>query len=102
MNKIFILVLINFIFSIHHSFAQTHIIGKLLNNDKEAIPFATVALLKAKDSSIVKGTYTDGDGKFEFEKTPIGKYLVKSMVVGMQSTFSQSFDIITDQNRVLI
>lgn len=102
MNKIFILVLINFIFSIHHSFAQTHIVGKLLNNEKEAIPFATVALLKAIDSSIVKGTYTDGDGKFEFEKTPIGKYLVKSMVVGMQPTFSQSFDIITNQKELVL
>ena len=70
MNKIFILILINLVFSIHYSYAQTHIIGKLLNNDKEAIPFATVALLKAADSSIVKGAYSGENGAFEFEKVP--------------------------------
>jgi hypothetical protein len=102
MNKIFLLVLISFIFNIHRTFAQTYIVGKLLNTEKEAIPFATVALLKSSDSSIVKGTYTDVDGKFEFEKLSIGKYLVKSMVVGMQPTFSQPFDIITAQKELVL
>ena len=37
--------------------SQTTIKGKLVTKENEPIPFATVALLKAKDSSIVKGNW---------------------------------------------
>ena len=102
MKKIIPLLFLNLLFSFRSSYAQSRFTGKLINSDKEPIPFATVALLKSADSSIVKGTYTDGDGKFEFEKIIIGKYLVKSMVVGMQPTFSNVFEIIDGQKELLL
>jgi iron complex outermembrane receptor protein len=102
MKKIFILLLINFIFSINHSLAQTHIVGKLLNNEKEAIPFATIALLKAIDSSIVKGNITTDKGEYEFEKVQVGKYLIKAMVVGMEKTVSKPFEINNTQKEVVL
>lgn len=98
MKKIIPLLLI----IVQQTFAQTHIVGKLTNNEKEPLLFATMALLKATDSSIVKGTYTDADGKFEFDKIANGNYIVKSMVVGMQSAFSKPFDITDGQKEILL
>ncbi len=82
--------------------SQTTIKGKLVTKENEPLPFATVALIKAKDSSIVKGNYTKEDGTFEFEKTPTGNYIIKGMVVGMSNKFSNSFEIIENQKDFLL
>ena len=82
--------------------SQTTIKGTLVTKENEPIPFATVALLKAKDSSIVKGNYTKEDGTFEFEKIPTGNYIIKGMVVGMSNKFSNPIEIIENQKFFLL
>lgn len=82
--------------------SQTSIKGKLVTKENEPIPFATIALIKAKDSSIVKGNFTKEDGTFEFEKIPTGNYIIKGMVVGMSNKFSNSFEITENQKDVLL
>ncbi len=50
--------------------------------DKPAA-FAALKLLRAADSSFIKGTVADADGRYTFTNVPVGTYLVQASVVGM-------------------
>src|SRR5690606_1944513 len=55
--------------------------GKVLEDADKPMGYANVLLLKAADSSLVKGTLTDEGGAYRFEGIAIGKYrLVASML----------------------
>ena len=54
---------------------------------------ATVSLLRAKDSSVVKLSATGKDGAYAFEQLAHGKYLVAATSVGHQKVYSPSFEI---------
>ena len=57
--------------------------GIVIDKSTQApIESADVTLLNAKDSSIIKGTATDKEGKFEFSDIPLGSYIVKANFVG--------------------
>ncbi len=59
------------------------------NETSTAIDFATVALLNAKDSSIVKGEITDAKGIAVFEKIQEGQYIIKASFVGLEDFISE-------------
>jgi hypothetical protein len=67
------------------SFAQSPGKGKIkiaVTNEKAiALENATVELINAKDSSLVKIAVTDKTGLAEFEKFPFGSYLLKTTMV---------------------
>ena len=56
-------------------------------NDQEGRPmsFVNVLLLKAEDSTMIKGVSTMDDGGFLFEDVASGNYLLKSSYVGYQT-----------------
>ena len=64
-----------------HLFAQSKIGGKLLDEKKQALPFASVLLMKT-DSTMFKGALTDDSGIYVFEEVPFGKYFVQVQYVG--------------------
>ena len=49
---------------------------------------ATISVLKAKDSSLVKYSSTNGKGEFLIQGIPAGQYLVSVTAVGFKSYFS--------------
>ena len=51
------------------------------NNQQQPLSLASVAMLKAKDSSIVRTGMTDSSGKLVFENIPSGKYLFRITMV---------------------
>ncbi len=59
-----------------------------------AVPaeFATVTLLQAADSSLVKGTVTGTDGAFEFSGVAAGRYLLRANLIGAGDAFLPAFD----------
>jgi iron complex outermembrane recepter protein len=78
------------------SLAQTA--GKVTGNIKDGgnqkiIDAATISLLKAKDSGLVKATYSEKDGNFQFENVKEGKYLVLATSVGHTKVYSQPFEV---------
>ncbi len=91
MKKIYCPILLFSLFTSFSLLAQTRIQGKVINHKKEAIEFTTIALIKASDSSIVKGNYTDDKGEYFFEKISPGNYLIKAMAVGLGTTYSAVF-----------
>ena len=67
--------------------------GKLLDQKKITIPFATVAVMKAPDSTIVTGSTTDIDGNFELKAPSPGEYYLRFSAIGYTSTFSSRFQV---------
>lgn len=61
--------------------------------DQAAIQAATVTLLKAKDSAVVKMSVSDKAGKFEFENIPDGKYLLLVSAVGHAKQYTPAFEV---------
>lgn len=56
------------------TFGQNTLHLRLQNSNKEALPFATVLLKKATDSSLVKGMNTDENGELSISKLPLGRF----------------------------
>jgi hypothetical protein len=54
----------------------------LSGKDHSAIEFATVALLKLPDSTLVTGTQTQADGTYSFSPVKPGRYFVKANFLG--------------------
>lgn len=61
--------------------------------NQKIIDAASVSLLKAKDSALVKVAITDKAGNFSFENVKDGDYLVLATSVGHSKTFSNSITI---------
>ncbi len=61
-----------------HAYAQQGIIKgtAIAHNTRKGVEFATVSLLSARDSSIIKSTFTDAIGAFEISLVPEGVYLL--------------------------
>ncbi len=61
--------------------------------NQKIIDAATISLLKAKDSSLVKATYSEKDGSFSFEQVKEGKYLVLATSVGHTKVYSKPVEV---------
>ncbi|MEO5781632.1 MAG: TonB-dependent receptor [Ginsengibacter sp.] len=82
-------------------FAQTNgkISGSIIDGgDQKIIDAATVSLLKAKDSSLVKISLTDKQGNFAFENVKNGNYVVMASSIGHRKVYSSSISITDGAN----
>jgi len=82
--------------------AQTNTAGKITGSIKDGgqqkiIDAASVSLLKAKDSSLIKVAITDKEGNFIIENVKDGSYLVLATSVGHSKTYSKVFSISAEQ-----
>lgn len=80
--------------------AQGKISGQITDEKSKIVEFASVTLLKAKDSTLVKGALSDGSGSFEFEKIPLGEYLVNISQMGYKKFFTPKFSLDSDNPSV--
>src|SRR5689334_7587683 len=65
------------------------ITGRVIDGSQKIVESATVSLLRAKDSSVVKFSVASKEGNFVFEDIADGKYLVSISAVGHQKSFSE-------------
>lgn len=103
MKKIFALAAL--IIISWNSQAQTKtgkISGTVIDGSTKTIESATISLLKAKDSSVVKFTVADKTGRYEFENVPTGQYLVSVSAVGHSKGFSEKAEITDQQTSVTL
>jgi iron complex outermembrane receptor protein len=82
--------LYTYIFLLLSSFgiSQNRLEGKIKDEKDQPIPFCSLGLMKAKDSTLVKGTVTAENGEFKFESVATGDYLIKVTNVGFSVTWS--------------
>ncbi|MFZ7106996.1 MAG: carboxypeptidase regulatory-like domain-containing protein, partial [Bacteroidota bacterium] len=77
------------------AFARTNrtVSGILHGSDRQPLAYATVMLLNAADSSLVKGAITDEQGAYRFDDLQPGRYRVKATQVGLETTLSAEFEV---------
>lgn len=78
--------------------AQTAKINGAVTGSQKPVEAASVGILRAKDSGIVKMAVTDKTGQFEVEKLAAGKYLVLVQSVGYNKYYSPVFDLNNGQS----
>ena len=93
MKKVF--VLMASLFLSMYSFAQggNKIYGIINANDEAALQGATIELLKASDSSLIKVALSNKDGKYEFENILDGQYILSASAVGYQNQQAPAVEI---------
>ncbi len=67
--------------------------GMVVDGNVKTIESATITLLRFKDSSVVKLSVANKEGKYEFEAVPEGRYLVSITAAGHSKEFSEIFEI---------
>lgn len=84
------------LFTTSSTIAQTAPMGKvygIINGAAKPIEAATVNLLSAKDSSIVKMAISNKSGEFELEKLSNGKFLILVQSLGYVKFYSDVFEL---------
>ena len=71
--------------------APGKIAGAVTDNSGKALGAATVSLLQAKDSTLVKAAISDASGKFEIGVKVNGSYLLSYSLVSFENTYSPVF-----------
>jgi len=89
------------------TFAQTNkpavtISGSLLDENGKPMDYATVSLLKAQDSTVVKGTLSNETGKYTFGQINKGTYIIKATVVGYEKAASKTFTVTDSTSNVTL
>jgi hypothetical protein len=67
--------------------------GVILDDKTRPMPYATVALLKAKDSTVAKGAITNDAGTYTFTHLNQGRYIVRVTTVGFLKAYSKPFTV---------
>ena len=90
-----------FVLFVFGAYAQNagKISGSVFQQDRPA-DGATVTLLRAKDSSVVKLSAVNKTGQYFFENVVPGKYLVGATAVGYQKNFSNSFEVSPERQSI--
>ncbi|MXV14355.1 outer membrane beta-barrel family protein [Hufsiella ginkgonis] len=73
--------------------AGSRVSGAVLDAERKAVDFATIHLLRAKDSSLVKVAISAADGTFIFENNAAGNYLVAASMAGYKKGYSKPFEL---------
>ncbi|MCF8246526.1 MAG: TonB-dependent receptor [Saprospiraceae bacterium] len=71
-----------FFFASQNAFSQSQITGTITNSKGDGIFFATVALHKQADSTVVMGEATNEAGKFTLKNIPDGQYFIQVNMLG--------------------
>jgi iron complex outermembrane receptor protein len=73
----------------------------IVNHQQKGLENATVELLKAKDSSLVKATIADAAGTAVFEKIDSGFYLLAISMTGYENKLSAAFGLTVGGTKTL-
>ncbi len=92
-NKVLALAILLFSLktAIYAQAGSGKITGKVVNESAKIIESATVSLLKAADSTVVRFSLTDREGNYLFENVAEGEYLVSVSAVGYDAAYSGVF-----------
>jgi iron complex outermembrane receptor protein len=83
-------VLMVFIFMLSGALSA-QITGRLIGEDKQPVPFGNVLLVKAIDSSMVRGGVADEKGQFYIEMKDTGSFRLLAIYTGFEKTYTNLF-----------
>lgn len=73
--------------------AGSKLSGTVLDQEEKALDFATISLLRTRDSSLVRTAVSDLEGKFMIQDIPAGDYILSISMVGFVRKVTESFSI---------
>lgn len=80
--------------------AQSQLRGRVTDaQSQEPLEFASVAVYKTLDTTLVEGSITDVSGIFLIENVPAGSYFLKVSFIGFQTLSSPAFDLSKNEDR---
>jgi hypothetical protein len=94
MNTIFssiILLLATLVTAVAQPIDRGTVRGQVGNEIGKPLEFTTMMLVKATDSTLVKGAISDDAGKYIFENVGAGRYRVVAQQMGFRKTYSNPF-----------
>jgi outer membrane receptor protein involved in Fe transport len=92
-NFMFLIILIITATRIYAQEEQS-IAGKLIDrNSNQAVSFANVVLLKASDSTLIRGTISDENGAFHISPAPEGNYRLLVSIIGYKPA-TKTIDVV--------
>jgi iron complex outermembrane recepter protein len=87
MLKILLCLLLIYLLSSDHSYAQNRISGRLMDVEKnEPLAFAQVGLMDA-DTSLITGAVSDLDGNFNINTNKTGIFLLRASFIGYEESW---------------
>jgi outer membrane receptor protein involved in Fe transport len=100
--NLFLLLLTASCFLIKANAQTGEVYGNVKTTDNKPLEAATVSLLKAKDSSLIKIAVADKAGVYKFENIRYGSYLVQAEALGHDKSMSKIFDLTQEHSPVAI
>jgi len=82
--------------------AQSTVHGKVYNSKKEPAANASVLLLQARDSSLIKGMVCDNSGMYRFNNIKNGSYLITTDILGYKHAYSSIFIVDGKQGDITV
>lgn len=74
--------------------------GSIMDASNNPLAAASISLLKAKDSSLIKTFITDKSGKFEFVNIQPEKYLILVTSAGYREAYSKSIEVSAENTSI--
>jgi hypothetical protein len=96
MKNVFTLFLMLCVITIQQATAQNkqgRISGVVKDGSGRTIEAATVSLVRAKDTALVKVAVSNKNGEFEFDRLEIGRYKVQVSAVGFAKASSEAVEV---------
>jgi iron complex outermembrane recepter protein len=101
MKKLGLSILVVFVFVVAAA-QRGSVKASIVNDHQVVLENATVEVVKAKDSSLVKAGITDKNGLAELENIRFGQYLLKVTMINYGVQYSSSFSLSAEQSTVTI
>ncbi|HEX2532781.1 MAG TPA: outer membrane beta-barrel protein, partial [Chitinophagaceae bacterium] len=76
--------------------------GTITDGRQKTVESATIALLRAQDSTTIKYAVADKSGRFQFEALPSGGYLVLVSAVGHGKTYSEKAILSDEKTHIVL
>jgi outer membrane receptor protein involved in Fe transport len=80
--------------------AQVSVSGKITDEKSQPVAFASVALVSARDSQMVKGALSDASGIFSIPQVQPGDYRLLTTMLGYENTYTDVFTVQPDSKNV--
>ena len=80
--------------------AQVSVNGKITDEKGQPVSFASIALIAAKDSQLVKGALSDETGAYSIPVQQPGDYRLMTTMIGYETKYSEIFTVAPDSRNV--
>ena len=101
LNSLIIIAIASFSTDLQAQNTGGKIKGQVIDGSQKTVEAATISLLNAKDSSVVKFSVANKTGNYQFENIPVGQYMISVSAVGHNKGYSEKVEIKNDETNIL-